>query len=155
MGDWTPGRIVQNRLIIFASHHYLLVAAFLFILGLIIADEVERRTRRFREVNAQEAAQLINRGASLLDLRDRQAFEAGHIANAVRIDADDLTERIATLAKSNPPAIILCCQHGEQSKRYAKKAAALTTTPVAILKNGISQWKQENFPLVQKTRGPA
>ncbi|MHB1543789.1 MAG: rhodanese-like domain-containing protein [Gammaproteobacteria bacterium] len=142
-----------NRLPIFASNHYLLVAAFVFILVLIVADEVERRTRRYREIGAQEATQLINRGASLLDLRDRKTFDEGHIANAVRINADDLRERIPALAKSNPPAIILCCQNGEQSKRSAKQAAGLSSTPVAVLKNGITQWKQENFPLVQKSRG--
>jgi len=144
---------VLNRLIIFASNHYLLVAAFVFILVLIIADEVERRTRRYREIGAQETAQLINRGACLLDLRDRKAFDEGHIANSVRIDPDDLRERIPTLAQSSPSAIILCCQNGEQSKRSAKQAARSSAIPVAILKNGISQWKQENFPLVQKSRG--
>ncbi len=144
---------VLNRLALFSSNHYLLVAAFVFILVLIVADEVERKTRRYREIGAQEAAQLINRGASLLDLRDRKAFDEGHIANAIRIDATDLADRVLALAKSNPPAIILYCQNGEQSKRSAKRAAGLSATPVAILKNGLSQWRQENFPLVQKSRG--
>lgn len=144
---------MQSHLVIFATHHSLLVGAFVFILLLIVADEVERRIRRYREISAQETAQLINRGASLLDLRDRKAFEEGHIANAVRIDPADLPSRLDSLAQSHPPAIILCCQNGEQSRKSAKQIAGRIALPVAILKNGISQWKQDSFPLIQKGRG--
>jgi rhodanese-related sulfurtransferase len=136
----------------FTHHHYLLVGAFLIILALLVADTIEKKRRRYQELDSQGVALSANRGASILDLRDRQSFETGHIANAIRTDEKDASSRVQELAGKSS-LVILCCQNGERSTKVAKQLAGQAAVPLAILKNGLAQWQRDHFPVIRGREG--
>lgn len=68
-----------------------------------------------KQVNAVEAAKLIEgHKALVVDIRDQNSFEQGHIANAVRVDNDNFQEYVDSQDKTLP--LIVCCYHGNSSQ---------------------------------------
>jgi rhodanese-related sulfurtransferase len=144
--------LLIQQFTVFAHHHYLLVGAFVIISILLVADTIERKRRQYQELDSQGVALSANRGASILDLRDRQAFESGHIAHAIRADEKDISSRIQELA-GRSSLVILCCENGERSSKLAKQLAGKASVPLAILKNGLAQWQRDHFPVIRGREG--
>ena len=80
----------MERLLEYAAHHQslalLLVAAALAVL----VYELRERSRGAGAVSPQDAVRLMNQGAALLDVRDAEAFAAGHIRGARNLPGDRL-----------------------------------------------------------------
>ena len=49
----------------------------------------------FKRINPQTASQLIASNAQLVDIRDPQSFDFGHIPGAIRLDNDNLADFVA------------------------------------------------------------
>jgi len=54
---------------------------------------------------------------TLIDIRDAQSFTAGHIAQAIHISNENLTEFIAQADLDKP--LVVCCYHGNSSQEAA------------------------------------
>ena len=59
---------------------------------------------------------------TIVDIRDREAFQYGHITGAVNIPAAEIMERRPTFAKNQK--IVLCCRSGAQSPAVVEKLRA-------------------------------
>lgn len=59
----------------------------------------------------------------LVDMRDRQSYENGHICGAVHIPAEELMSRLEELPRDR--LIVLYCYHGSNSMRAARRLAQL------------------------------
>ena len=72
----------MQRLLDYATHHpglsLLLTAAVLA----VMIYELRERARGQGAIGPQDAVRLMNQGAALLDVRDAEAFAAGHIRGA-------------------------------------------------------------------------
>ena len=62
------------------------------------------------KVNIQE---LINKGATIIDVRTKGEFQQGHLKISVNIPLDKLSANLRKLDKNNP--IITCCASGMRS----------------------------------------
>lgn len=73
---------------------------------------------RFQIIDAREVEQLWQRGAVVVDVRDRDEFVRGHFHGAINIPkptARELMERL------NPAQrVILYCEHGGRSTELAR-----------------------------------
>ena len=49
----------------------------------------------FKRIDPQTASQLIASNAQLVDIRDPQSFDFGHIPGAIRLDNDNLADFVA------------------------------------------------------------
>lgn len=58
-------------------------------------------------------AELVKKGAIILDVRSKNEFKGGHIRGSINIPADTLSQNLHTLKKDNP--IITCCASGMRS----------------------------------------
>jgi rhodanese-related sulfurtransferase len=97
-----------------------------------------------------EATILINRRkAAVLDLRELEAYKAGHLPGAKHIDAAGLTAAIEKLKldKNNP--LILVCETGVQSRKAISEVKKLGFIEVASLDGGVQVWKAAALPLVK------
>ena len=97
-----------------------------------------------------EATILINRRkAAVLDLRELEAYKAGHLPGAKHIDAAGLTAAIEKLKldKNNP--LILVCETGVQSRKATSEIKKLGFVEVASLDGGVQAWKAAALPLVK------
>lgn len=62
---------------------------------------------------AVDYAQLVKKGAIILDVRSRGEFTSGHIPGAINIPVDQLASNLARLPKDK--TIITCCLSGGRS----------------------------------------
>ncbi len=70
----------------------------------------------FRRISGKEKtnfAELLSRGAVILDVRTPGEFQSGHLRGAVNIPLDQLGSRLLKLKNDKP--IITCCASGARS----------------------------------------
>jgi len=97
-----------------------------------------------------EATILINRRkAAVLDLRESEAYKAGHLPGAKHIDAAGLTAAIEKLKLDRNNPLILVCDTGAQSRKAIAEVKKLCFAEVASLDGGVQAWKAAALPLVK------
>ncbi|MFJ7951039.1 FAD-dependent oxidoreductase [Lysinibacillus sp. NPDC096418] len=68
---------------------------------------------RYKQVNVDEVRSLVENNAYILDVREKNEFEAGHLINAVNIPLSELRERMDEIPKDVP--IYVHCRSGQRS----------------------------------------
>ena len=71
-----------------------------------------------KEVSREEAQELIEEGAQLVDVRADHEWDAGHIAGATHLPLDELAERAGELDPERP--VVLYCRGGTRSAMAAE-----------------------------------
>lgn len=132
----------------FILNHWGLWVALLIILILIIVNEWISQQKRAKELTPAAAVLLINHeDAIVIDIRDAEAFKAGHILNAVRANTDDFNKE--RLAKYKKKPIILTCTRGLQSQALAAKLKEQGYEQPMVLSGGMTAWQAANLPVVK------
>lgn len=73
----------------------------------------------FKTIDSQEAKALIaDENAIVIDIRDAESYEDGHIENAIRVDESNAQNFINNANKERP--LIVCCYRGNMSKNAAE-----------------------------------
>jgi rhodanese-related sulfurtransferase len=139
----------MNRFFEYVVHHPFLVAAaaILAVLGLVI--EFRQRARGSNAVAPADAVRLANAGALLLDVRDSQEYEAGHIIEARSLPAADVGAKAETLKKYKEKPVIVYCETGAASGAVARTLRDGGFNKVMTLRGGLHSWRQDNLPLVK------
>ncbi len=131
----------------FAQRHPLLMGAVTAVVGMIVWTEFRRLTRRYKEVTAAQAVQLINReSAWTLDVREDRAAGGGKIPDAKHIALSQLPQRIGEIREQGGP-VIAYCRNGVQSHRACRLLAREGLQPVYSLKGGLMAWQEAGMPL--------
>jgi molybdopterin/thiamine biosynthesis adenylyltransferase/rhodanese-related sulfurtransferase len=97
----------------------------------------------YREVNAAEAVALARDGYRVIDVREQNEWDAGHVAGATLLPLADVAQRIAEVEPDRDAPILLHCAVGARSGRAAGWLSQLGYTNVASLKGPIGQWKEQ------------
>jgi thiosulfate sulfurtransferase len=94
----------------------------------------------FKRISANDAKTLMDQGNSqIIDIRDAMSFQASHIANATRIDNDNISQFMAQADLEAP--LIVCCYHGNSSQGAANYFAEQGFKNACSLDGGFEQWK--------------
>ena len=73
----------------------------------------------FTRIDAAEAQRLITEeAAQVVDIRDRNSYEQGHIADATHLDNETVQAYVGSADKSKP--LVVCCYHGNMSQGAAE-----------------------------------
>ena len=100
------------------------------------------------KISSQKLILLSNQDESLIvDLRDSESFNAGHITASINIPLGDLLRRINEI-NHNEKSIILVCETGGSSPNAGETLKKEGYKDIYILRGGINQWKMDNLPLV-------
>ncbi|MCK9444647.1 MAG: FAD-dependent oxidoreductase [Tissierellaceae bacterium] len=67
----------------------------------------------FKQVHIDKVRELVEEGAFIIDVRDKESFEKGHIKNAVNIPLQQVRDRIDEIPKDKP--VYLQCKTGQKS----------------------------------------
>ncbi|MFC5472347.1 rhodanese-like domain-containing protein [Paraherbaspirillum soli] len=106
--------------------------------------------KRGNKVTTLQATQLINQGKTLvLDVREGNAFAAGHLIDAKNIPLKDLPQRIAELDKFKAKNVIVVCQTGIQSSKAVTQLAKAGFAQAYSLDGGIAAWQTQGLPIVK------
>ena len=76
----------------------------------------------------------------ILDIRDYQSFDSGHIDGAIHFSPDNVKNFIDKNDFSAP--IVVCCYHGNSSKSAAQLLADNGFEDVYSLNGGYEGWKE-------------
>ena len=74
----------MDRLLEYCTHHPYLAALAGLAAVAVLAYEAWLRAQNAGALAPQEVIRLMNQGATMFDLRDAEAFAAGHISGARR-----------------------------------------------------------------------
>ena len=97
----------------------------------------------FKRIPPEQAQALRDQGAVVVDIRDPQAYAAGHIKDATHLDNHSLHDFI-TKADLDAP-LIVACYHGNSSQSAAAYLVAQGFSEVYSLDGGFELWRT-TFP---------
>jgi len=106
-----------------------------------LADEAKQR---ITEISPVQARQRIAQGALLLDVRDKEEFESGHIDGAVNISRGTLEMRIGEVAPDKDAPIVCHCGGGNRGALAADTLQRMGYTHVASIQGGLKAYEEDN-----------
>jgi rhodanese-related sulfurtransferase len=127
--------LVQLGIIVIAA-----LAIFLIVTG------GNRPAIQSAEVSADQAYQLYQQGALVLDVRSQQEWTQSHIPNAVLIPLEELPQRLDQLPHNRQ--IIVVCRTGVRSRTGRDILLQAGFENVTCLYGGITAWQAAGFPTV-------
>src|SRR5579862_328960 len=110
---------------------------------------LQRVKSEIRELDPREAEALD--GAALVDIREQDEWEQGHIPGAVHVPRGFLESRIETIVPDRATPVILYCASGARSAFGAKSLEELGYANVASLAGGFTDWKRNGYDIVLPT----
>ncbi|WP_411844331.1 rhodanese-like domain-containing protein [Salinicoccus sp. HZC-1] len=113
----------------------ILLAAVIVILLLVLNGY--RNMRNVKALPEEEFKKDLRR-VQLIDLREKEKFEYGHIMGARNIPMMNFSMKMSSLRKDQP--IYLYDHNGRLSIRAAKMLKKKGYKDIYMLKNGISKW---------------
>lgn len=93
----------------------------------------------FSRISIQQANELIQANATVVDVRDPQSFQAGHIQGAVLLDNNTVGSFIDNTAKDS--AVVVYCYHGNSSQQAGQYLAEQGFEQVYSIDGGFEAWK--------------
>jgi molybdopterin/thiamine biosynthesis adenylyltransferase/rhodanese-related sulfurtransferase len=111
-------------------------------------DLLQQVRDEIAEVDAGGARELIDaRDPLIVDVREQDEWDEGHIPGAIHIPRGFLESRIERAAPDSARPVLLYCSAGNRSAFAAKTLAELGYEDVASLAGGFTDWKRNGFPV--------
>ena len=86
---------------------------------------------------------------ALLDLREKAAFERGHIYRATSLPRRLLEFRLPTLVPARATPLVVCDEDGRLAALALPTLGEMGYTDVRVLAGGLTAWRAEGRPLVE------
>tara|TARA_B100000925_G_scaffold281608_1_gene253546 strand:- start:6 stop:455 length:450 start_codon:yes stop_codon:yes gene_type:complete len=138
----------MEKVLEFIGNHTLLVVALMVSFFVVIFTELRRKASNLISIDATEAINLINKDATIIDLRNIEAFSKGHIVNARNIPFDELEKKMETLKSNKAKPIVTVCEAGIISTKAVNKLQKEGFESAYSLRGGMSNWSQTGLPVV-------
>ena len=143
----------MQRLFEFIAHHPYLASGVVLAAVAVAVSEVQARLQAFAALSAMQAVRLMNQGALVLDLRNKDSFDAGHIGEARNVPAADLESQADTLKKWRDKNVITYDDSGSGGAGAVRTLTKLGFTKVFNLQGGMNAWIKDNLPLTKTSPG--
>lgn len=130
-------------------HHWPYVLMLAATLVALAVSEFRHATREHAAISPGEAVLLLNGGAIALDLRSREEYGAGHIAQARHIPGTVIADGAEPLLKWKDKPLITYCENGMTGGAAARELGRLGFKQAFNLRGGLAAWRQENLPLTR------
>lgn len=116
---------------------------------LIVAYSLRERVKSGVPISNNELTRLVNSDkAIILDIRASADFKLGHLVDAINIPYERINSDIATLEKYKSKTIIIVDKLGQHAGSAGQQLAK-AGYDVRRLSGGISEWQNQNLPLVK------
>jgi rhodanese-related sulfurtransferase len=99
----------------------------------------------FTRINVDEAKEMLDGGAAIIDVRETFEYDAGHVPNAGHIPVNTVYARREELPKDKD--LIFVCAVGQRSALAAEMAAAAGLTRLFNLEGGTEAWIKAGEPV--------
>ena len=118
--------------------------------GRTVAQMLSAATARIPFISLKELNARIERpgdGLVVVDVRERDAYDAGHIPGALHIPRGQLELRVDTELPDPTTRIVTVCEFGKISTLAAATLRDLGFLRTSALDGGLSAWRDDGFPL--------
>ena len=118
--------------------------------GLSVAQLLGDAAAKVPFLSMEEVRARIGSGANdfvVLDVRERDAFEAGHIPGARHLPRGQLELRVNEALPDPSVRILTYCEFGKISTLAAATLRELGFTHAAALDGGMTAWKERGYPV--------
>lgn len=139
----------MGELIDFANAHPILASTVVAFLVAVLVYEIRLKGQGIVRVSTAMAVQLINRGATVIDVRPAEAYAAGHIANARNIPFSDIAASPDIVKKKKDKVLLTVCDTGTMAHRAADSLRKSGYESAFSLQGGLTAWRSENLPVVK------
>jgi glyoxylase-like metal-dependent hydrolase (beta-lactamase superfamily II)/rhodanese-related sulfurtransferase len=89
----------------------------------------------------------------VLDVRERDAYQAGHIPGALHLPRGQLELRVDDVLPDPTRRIVVCCELGKISTLAAATLQSMGFGRAVALDGGIKSWREAGYPLEQAPSG--
>jgi hydroxyacylglutathione hydrolase len=123
--------------------------------GVLGTDAVRAWTRsgrslqRIPQATPRESAAMLARGATMIDVRDRSEWQAGHLPGARSIPLGYLADHVDELPTDRP--LIVQCQSGRRSIIGASLLQARGLRNVVNMTGGFAEWQAADLPVIRES----
>jgi len=123
----------------------LAVAVIVFLIASAGGGQSSSAGRLPASVSVEEAHQMYEEGAFVLDVRTAEEWNEYHAPNTTLIPLDELAARVNELPKDQP--IVVVCRSGNRSQtgRDILLQAGFNATS---MNNGLNVWRDSGYPIV-------
>ena len=110
--------------------------------------EVQQVKGEIREIDGERARELLDgpEPPALVDVRERNEWNQGHIPGAVLIPLGELESRIGEAAPDRSRPVILYCARGNRSAFAAKTLEELGYEEAVSISGGFTEWAELGYP---------
>lgn len=116
---------------------------------LVIVYTMRERVKSGVPITNNQLTALVNADkAVVLDIRPSAEFKAGHLVDAINIPYERINSDLATLEKYKSKTIIIVDKMGQYAGTAGRQLAK-EGFDVRRLSGGISEWQNQNLPLVK------
>ncbi len=138
----------MSQLIEFAGNHPFMVLMFLGVLFLFLNALYKEKSQAFQNVNVDQLTRLVNQqNAQVVDVRPKEAFDQGHIVNAINMPLEDLKAGKVKADKLKKKPVVVYCQMGRSSATASQHLTEAGFEQVFNLQGGINAWISDKLPL--------
>ena len=103
-------------------------------------------------INIKNAVLLMNREACMIiDVRNEEKFNMGHIPNAINMPINKLPEMIDKIRKESQKTILVYCGSGNSSVKATRLLNQNKFESVLSIEGGFSEWVKSQLPVSQKS----
>jgi len=113
-----------------------------------MATAADRARQGIEMVTLDRAIEEIDAGAKLIDVREQNEWEAGHLDAAIHVPQGELVERIDEIAPDRSERLLLHCRTDNRSARMAHELEGLGYDDVGVIEGGIVAWEDAGLPTV-------
>ncbi len=130
----------------FVMQEWLLVGG---LAALIMVYSWSERIKSGLPISTHELTILLNlEKAIVLDIRATAEFKMGHLVDAVNIPYEKINSDLSSLDKYKTKIIIVADKMGQHSG-HVGRLLAKQGFDVRRLSGGISEWQNQNLPLIK------
>jgi glyoxylase-like metal-dependent hydrolase (beta-lactamase superfamily II)/rhodanese-related sulfurtransferase len=119
--------------------------------GKTVAQLLDEAARQIAFMSMAEVlARTQDRGTDglvVLDVRERDAFDAGHIQGARHVPRGQLELRIDQVLPDPSVRIVTCCEFGKISTLAAATLRTMGFSRAVALDGGMKAWREAGYPL--------
>ncbi|MCU0485101.1 MAG: rhodanese-like domain-containing protein [Anaerolineales bacterium] len=145
-GRPSPKKVAQPKMPMWMLATILLVAvAVIGVVAVVLMNQNQASSKVLpAAVSVQEAYQLYNQGAFVLDVREQFEWDEFHIPNTTLIPLGELPSRLSELDKNRQ--IVVVCRSGNRSQegRDILLQAGFNATS---MNGGVTEWRSADYPV--------
>lgn len=121
----------------------VVIAGIALIIGLSGSNQTDSLAK---EVSVDQAYQLQSTGAFMLDVREPDEWNSGHISGATLIPLGQLPDRLNELPVDQK--IVVVCRSGNRSATGRDVLLKAGFTQVTSMAGGMNEWAAKNYEIV-------